>query len=306
MALIRLAALACVTFLVFPFETNLRASALYLANGASVQVLDPALHVQSAFDLPAGAGDILGITAGTAGELYVATAQSLFHFADDGTLLHAVDNAGGGDLAYRDGVLYLAGGKVVSEWDSTLGLLGFFTLADPINGIAAGPADDFFVATPDAVLHVSHGGTVLHSAQLSGGTDVTFGDGNVHVAGGNTIFSLNGALGLLGFSLLPPSLGSITGIAAGAFGETYVSTAQSLLRLSGSTVLGSIAVTNGADVSFTSASVPVSVPEPSTMLLLSLGLVLLAVPSARARRATLSIMFRKPAGAAPRGGRASD
>jgi hypothetical protein len=68
--------------------------------------------------------------------------------------------------------------------------------------------------------------------KLPGGTDVTFGGGNVYVAGGNAIYRLDSALDLLGFSLLSPSLGPITGIAAGAFGETYVSTAHSLLRLS--------------------------------------------------------------------------
>src|SRR5438477_12966833 len=114
-------------------------------------------------------------------------------------------------------------------------------------------------------------GFILGTLQLEAKAEVVYlGEGFSPAA---EVLTLDMGLNPQSFFFLPANSGDITGIAAGPSGQIYVTTPSNLYEFS---ALGSLhhqaPAFNGQDVSV-SNTISASVPEPSTLTLMAVGIL---------------------------------
>jgi hypothetical protein len=179
------------------------------------------------------------------------------------------------------------GNPIVGKLDASLGSTGFFSVPDSIIGISAGPSGQVFVATETHIYDYTSDGALLRQFRLVGGGgvlgDLAFDGATLFVAdnapGNPIVGKLDASFGSLGFFSVPDS---ITGITIGPTGQVFVATATHLYDYtSDGDLLRQFRLVGGGgvlgDLTFDAAGgVPISVPEPSTALLLVIGLFAVA------------------------------
>lgn len=230
------------------------------------------------------AGQGGGVAAGAAGQFYVASGNTIYKYADDGTELGSVTGSGTTvthDISYGNSMLYagFTDGSLngVAEFSASLGFISQpSTLVT--NGIAAGLPGQFYLGSGNTINLYSDAGTVLNTVTGSATTvdeDVSFSGTNVFVAfQDGTLFGVAIFTPTLGFVNQLTTLGPAEGLAAGDNNDFYIAVGNTIYHYSNAgAILGSIAgspTTVVSDLSFFQ-----SVPEPAQWITLSFGLLLL-------------------------------
>lgn len=115
---------------------------------------------------------IEGITAGDANDVFLAAADSLYHYTADGTLLASFTYGDPAlsysDITFRGHFVYASYNSVTvgNGWtvrDEDLNQLNFIPTDFAIDGIAAGSNNDLFLSSGSALYHYTVDGTLLGS-----------------------------------------------------------------------------------------------------------------------------------------------
>ncbi len=302
-------AIACLPAVLFGLGAEGKAATLFAADNEPgdpfVGELDTSSGLSgfvfgSGFSVP---GPINGISPGPNGQVFVATDNHIYDYTSDGALLGQFRKIVGfgalGDLAFDGTTLFVAdnepGDPFVGELDTSSGLSGFvfgsgFSVPGPINGISLGPNGQVFVATDKSHLR-------LHKRRRPPGQfrkivgfgalgDLAFDGTTLFVADNepgdpfvgelDTSSGLSGFVFARGFSVPGP----INGISLGPNGQVFVATDSRIYDYtSDGALLGQFRKIVGfgalGDLAFDGAA-GTTVPEPSSALLLVIGLVSVA------------------------------
>jgi hypothetical protein len=170
----------CLPAVLFGLGREAKAATLFLADNAPgltpiVGKLDASLGVLGFFSVP---DPITGLSVGPGGQVFVATDTHIYDYTSDGALLgqFRLNGGGGGlgDLAFDGTTLFLADNApgltpIVGKLDASLGVLGFFSVPDPITGLSVGPGGQVFVATDTHIYDYTSDGALLGQFRLIGG-----------------------------------------------------------------------------------------------------------------------------------------
>ena len=232
-------------------------------------------------------GPNLALTAGVNNDFYISVGNSIDHYSDSGTLL---DQITGGpttvasELSFGNGMVYAAvqfeGTNEVVMFSPSLQDLDQVTIDGSILGLTAGVNNDFYISVGNSIDHYSDSGTLLD--QITGGpttvaSALSFGNGMVYAAvqfeGTNEVVMFSPSLQDLDQVAID---GSILGLTAGVNNDFYISVGNSIDRYSDSgTLLGQ---TFGSPTTVVPAlsygQSPVSVPEPSSLAIVSATLLI--------------------------------
>jgi hypothetical protein len=240
------------------------------------------------------ASPLRGISYGAGSDLYLSSGPGVYHVNAGGSVLHSLPNSGAdgfSDVSYRNGFVYIADNtsdniQGVLRTDAALSILGIFSTATTIQGIAAGAAGEVYVAEAESVTRFRDDGTVLDSLGSQGadnfsslsfnGTELFITDNSS--IGINAVLTANASLALT--NTLMPGF-EIGGLAAGSAGDVFLTSGNQIVRYSSDgTLLDSYTGSVGdqfADLTFRTDAVP----EPSTLSLAAAGAALLAALARR-------------------------
>ena len=231
------------------------------------------------------AGQGGGVAAGAAGQFYVSSGNTIYQYANDGTELGSVSGTGTTvthDISYGNSMLYAGftdqAVNGVAEFSASLGFISQPSTL-PTNGIAAGPAGEFYLGSGNTINLYNDAGTLLNTVTGSATTvdeDVSFSGTNVFVAfQDGTLFGVAIFSPTLGFVNQLTTLGPAEGLAAGDNSDFFIAVGNTIYHYSNAgVILGSIAgspTTVVSDLSFFQSAVP----EPAQWITLSFGLLLL-------------------------------
>ncbi len=207
-----------------------------------------------------------GIAAGNNDDVYLTSANHIYHYKTDGTLIRDMTFPSSsivytsvvvkGDRVYAT---YSGSQQGVTVRDLKLEQLSYFGTGVNANGIAAGPNDDVYIAAGNKILNYSTGGKLIKDMTFPS-SSINYTD--VSVLGDTVYASYNGSQ--LGFTIRDLALNQrayhnigadIAGIAAGPNNDVYLTSANKILNYGADGRLIKDMTFPSASINYTNAAV---------------------------------------------------
>ncbi len=255
---------------------------------SGVVTLNPATMTQTGSFLTSG--PISGLAANSETDVYVSISSGVYHYDTSGNVLQSYNPfpadqffdlslAGGNLLAVDNTTVGLQGVVIFNA--ATLGVAGSFTTPDPLNGLAAGSANDAYVSSGSGIFHYDLSGNLLNSFNMfpaDGFGDLFLRGNTLYAVDNTTIAGLQGVVAFDATTLTILSSFLTNDITTGLTGDSTDLYNSQLNGVFKTDVNGNALGTFNpfpADAFFDLAYAKTAVPEPGTFAVMGLGVAVL-------------------------------